>query len=69
MPEVSDLERARILAEAEAGATIVMEQELRNASPDNVKMLVREAGRVESAIRYATWRIAAYEKDQCQSPW
>jgi methionine synthase II (cobalamin-independent) len=78
MPTVSKENYARILREAEEGARVAaraLGREVkdlehggyRTMTADEVK--AREKVRIRRAIEYAEWRIDAYEKGECASPW
>lgn len=66
-------DREELLARAEAGARATHGQ-MRHRGPDWVRIGDREIGlrledRVARARAYALWRMEAYERGECVTPW
>ena len=78
MPVVTQESRDRILGEAERGARLAA-RSLGTQTKDEKtqawrqmtagERTSREEDRVTRALKYAFWRIDAYERGECSSPW
>lgn len=78
MATVNEQTYARILREAEEGARLAARslstqvKDLENAGYREMtaaEVAEREQMRVRRAVEYAEWRIAAFERGECDSPW
>ena len=67
-----DYDRERILADAEKGAILThgaLVEGLRRQKEPEADIAKRGKERIERAIRYAEWRMDAYEAGECDTPW
>lgn len=78
MPTVTQEVRERILRDAESGARVAargLGTEVKDEANGGYRQMTtkeisdRESERVGRAIRYAQWRMKAYEDGECDSPW